>query len=368
MSPSDKNRDEHYMRMALSLAMRGIGTTSPNPRVGCVIVRNGEVIGQGWHERRGEPHAEVNAVRDADGNIAGADVYVNLEPCCHYGTTPPCADMLIKHRPARVVMGMTDPNPAVNCGGKAKLEAAGIATEVGVLEDECRHINRGFIKKIESGLPWTTLKIGASMDGKIALSDGSSKWITGPEARKRVHMMRAENDALITGVGTILADDPELTVREAEGKNPLRAVLDRHLRTPSNAKILNTEPEKVIFYTSDDAPNDKRETLKKSGASVVNIETDARGELEFVLSDLCARGVNYLMCEAGAAVVSSFLSSGLTDSVALFLAPKLMGCGKSFTDGVKIESMDDCIKLKDLKYTRCGDDILVEGVIACSQD
>ena len=355
--------DEYYMSCALELAARG-AECSPNPRVGCVLVRDGEIVGRGWHQKYGGPHAEVNAVRDAGEAARGATAYVTLEPCSHYGKTPPCADLLIERGVARCVAGMRDPNPKVDGGGFAKLEKAGIAVKAGVLEDECRWMNRGFIRRMTQGRPWVTLKIAASLDGKIALENGESKWITGPESRSMVHAMRAESDAVLTGIGTVLADDPQLTVRDAPGRTPLRVILDRRLRTPLDAKIL--EGGGVSIFALDSAPRAKGEALERVGARVEYLAED--NFLDAVLDKLCRDGVNYLMVEAGAGVAGAFVKAGLCDELALFTAPKIMGRGPSFADGATFTSMGGVPELKIREVSRCGEDLLVRGVFACSPD
>jgi diaminohydroxyphosphoribosylaminopyrimidine deaminase/5-amino-6-(5-phosphoribosylamino)uracil reductase len=365
-SASQLKTDEYYMRMALSLAMQGTGTTSPNPRVGCVIVRDGQIIGKGWHQTYGGPHAEVNAVKDAGGDVRDTTVYVNLEPCCHYGKTPPCAGMLIESGISRVVVGMTDPNPLVDCKGIELLKNAGIEVAAGILENECKWLNRGFIMRMKYNRPWVTLKIGASLDGNIALKNGSSKWITGAESREKVHMLRAANDAIITGVGTVLADDPELTVREAPGKIQLRAVLDTYLQTPEDSEIL--KKGKVIFFAGSGAPIDKIERFRKLGAEVEIIDSPPEKQLDFVLYKLCQKGVNYLMVEAGAGVTSSFLSYGCADELSLFVAPKFMGAGLHYSEYIDLLHIDDSITVKNIKCSDCGSDLWIKGVFSCSPD
>lgn len=360
--------DEKYMDMALTLALRGTGAVSPNPLVGCVLVRNGAVIGSGWHMRCGEAHAEVYAVRDAGGDAAGATAYVNLEPCSHFGRTPPCADLLIEKGVVRVVVGLQDPNPKVNGKGIEKLLAAGIEVETGVLEDRCRFINRGFIMKEKHGRPWVQLKVASSLDGKVALGDGSSKWITGAESRRKVHGMRARHDALITGVGTVLADDPEMTVRDAPGRTPLRVVLDPDLSIPEDARILDLSNGETMIITAHSAPLDKVEGLRRRGVEVVLLPTSGQVEIMAVLALLGAKGVNYLMVEAGPRVVGSFLGSGLVDGLSLFVAPKIMGNGRCWTDGVSIGSMAEAPQLKQTRVERFGEDFLLEGVFECSPD
>ncbi len=355
--------DEYYMSLALELARRGT-ECSPNPRVGCVLVRNGEIVGRGWHAKYGGPHAEVNAVRDAGEAAAGATAYVTLEPCSHYGKTPPCADLLIERKIVRVVSGMRDPNPKVDGGGIAKLEKAGIEVTTGVLEAECRKLNRGFISRMTKGRPWVTLKIASSLDGKIALENGESKWITGPEARAAVHAMRAASDAVLTGSGTVLADDPLLTVRDAPGRTPRRVILDRRLRTPSGAKILRGG--KVSVFTLESAPREKIRGLEDAGAEVVCLAGD--NFLASVLDKLCGDGVNYLMVEAGARLFGAFTEAGLCDELALFAAPKIMGRGLSFSDSLSFKSMQGLPELEIEEISRLGRDLLIKGVFACSRD
>lgn len=361
-----KRIDEFYMREALSLALKGTGTTSPNPRVGCVIVRNGEVIGRGAHLIYGQAHAEVNAINNAKGDVEGATVYVNLEPCSHKGKTPSCAKMLIENKVTRVVVGIVDPNPVVYKKGITMLQNADIEVVTGVLKEECLWMNRGFIRSIKLKRPWVTLKIATSLDGNIALKDGSSKWITGPESREKVHILRADNDAILTGKGTILADDPELTVRFVEGINPLIVVLDRKLTTPINAKIL--AEGKVVFFTTKEASEDKIETFITKGANFEYIDVPQEEQISLILHKLCEYGVNYLLIESGARVTSSFLASGLVDSLSMFISPKFMGNGIHCTEYLSLQKMNQAIKLKKPKYHKVGEDLLVEGVLECSPE
>ncbi len=365
-SQNRKTLDEHYMRTALSLALNGTAAVSPNPRVGCVIVRDSAIIGTGWHRCCGEPHAEVEAVRDAGGDVRGSTVYVNLEPCCHQGRTPPCAPMLVERGVSRVVIGMTDPNPKVDCMGERMLRDAGIEVTCGVLQKESKWINRGFIRRMKNGRPWITLKTACSIDGNIALSDGSSKWITSESSRRKVHMMRAESDAVLTGAGTVLADDPSFTVRDAEGKTPLRAVIDRGLNTPLNAAILREG--NLVFFTGRDVPAHKIKNIRDLGAEVYIIEAPEDRELDFVVAKLSQIGVNYLMVECGAKLTGSMLNSGLVDEISLFMAPKLLGRGIRFTEYMEIASLEDAIRIRDLEASACGEDIWIRGVLECSPD
>ncbi|MDO5562599.1 MAG: bifunctional diaminohydroxyphosphoribosylaminopyrimidine deaminase/5-amino-6-(5-phosphoribosylamino)uracil reductase RibD [Synergistaceae bacterium] len=366
MSPSNlRGKDEYYMSIALSLAMRGIGRTSPNPRVGCVIVRDGVIIGKGWHGYYGGPHAEVNAVKDAGGDIAGAAVYVTLEPCCHYGKTPPCADMLVEKKPSRVVVGIMDPNPLVDCKGAARIRDAGIEFVSGVLADKCREINKGFISRIVRARPWVTIKSAISLDGNISLSNGESKWVTSAEARNLVHSFRGENDALLTGIGTILTDDPRMDVRTSDGADPMKVILDRHLRTPSGANAL--KKGRTIIFCEDEAPDEKYILLRSKGAEIEKLSRESY-TIDNILKRLAEIGVNYLMVEAGARVASSFIASGLADEALLFVAPKLMGRGVHFTEELAIARMNDAVLLKDVRCESVGEDFLIRGVFDCSPD
>lgn len=361
------SRDEIYMEEALKLARGGAGSVSPNPLVGCVITRGDKIIGRGWHGRYGGPHAEVEAVMDA-GCVKGAEVFVNLEPCSHYGKTPPCAEMLIKKGVSRVVVGMRDPNPKVNGAGEAMLRAAGIEVVTGVLEERCKWINRGFIFSVREKRPYVTLKIAAALDGKIALEDGSSKWITGAESRRKVHAMRAASDAVLTGIGTVLADDPRLTVRDAPGRTPLRVILDRDLRMPEDANIMDVSQGPVLIITGRDSDAAKAARLAGLGVEVERLDCAEDCEIDAVLAILYKKGVNYLMVEAGAGVTGAFLNSRRADELALFTAPKVFGCGKCWTDGLKIEKITEALELKSIAAAVSGADLLIGGVFACSPD
>lgn len=355
------------MEEALALALRGAGLVSPNPLVGCVIVRDDKIIGRGWHGRCGGPHAEVEAVMDA-GDVEGAEVFVNLEPCSHYGKTPPCADMLVEKRVSRVVVGMRDPNPKVDGAGEAKLRAAGIEVVSGVLEGRSKRVNRGFIFRTRENRPYVMLKVASTLDGKIALEDGSSKWITGPESRLETHILRASSDAVLTGIGTILADDPQLTVRGVPGRTPLRVVLDRRLRTPASARIMDVSEGPVLIITGEYADAAKAAHFEKLGVEVARLSCAASREIDAILDVLREKGVNYLMIEAGAGVTGAFLNARRADGLALFVAPKLFGGGKGWSDGVKLEKITEALSLKDVVTTKYGADLLIEGVFQCSPD
>lgn len=319
--------DSAYMAQALRLAQRGLYTTTPNPRVGCVLVKDGVVIGEGWHEKAGEPHAEVHALRAAGEAARGATAYVTLEPCAHFGRTPPCADALVEAGVARVVAAMTDPNPQVAGRGLERLRNAGIVAESGLMEAEAKELNIGFISRMTRGRPWLRLKVAASLDGKTALNNGVSQWITGPDARRDGHMWRARSCAMLTGIGTVRDDDPRLSVRDVPGlvdpRQPLRVVVDSRLETPLNARIL--EGGKVLIAAAVDDPQ-RRAALEYRGAEVV-VTPDAQGKVDLaaLLNELARRGINEVMAEAGWKLNGSLLREGCVDELLIYQAPILLG-------------------------------------------
>ncbi len=317
--------DHRYMALALQLAKKGLYSTDPNPRVGCVIVRDGLIVGQGWHERAGEPHAEVHALRDAGERARGATAYVSLEPCCHQGKTPPCSQALIDAGVARVIAAMVDPHSRVAGQGLARLREAGIEVQSGLLESQARALNPGFIKRMETGLPWLRNKLAMSVDGRTAMASGESQWITGPAARQDVQRLRARSSAILTGVGTVLADDPAMTVRlDGIGRQPLRVIVDSRLRTPPAAKILQQDGETLIMTCHDDATASKR--LQQAGATVVTLPAGRHGvDLEAVLRELAQREVNEVLLESGAVLSGSMLQAGFVDELVIYMAPVLMG-------------------------------------------
>ena len=330
------------MRRALSLASLGMKKTSPNPMVGCVIVKDGRVIGEGWHKEYGHSHAEIEAINDAlnhNESVKGSTVYVTLEPCSHYGKTPPCANRLIEEGISEVVIAMRDPNPKVNGRGIEILRSAGIkVTESDSdTEREAKNINRGFIFVHKYHRPFITLKAAMSLDGRLCLPNGSSKWITGIMSRTYAHKLRAENDAVLVGVNTVLNDDPELTVRNVTGINPVRVVLDRHNRTPLNAKVRD--------------------------CMILNHDN-----LHEAMKYLAEQGILTLMIEGGADVLSSFLREGLADYVNFFYSPKILGDGKNINMNIGIQSVKDSLSIKNVKYTQLGEDIMIEGRLSCSPD
>jgi diaminohydroxyphosphoribosylaminopyrimidine deaminase/5-amino-6-(5-phosphoribosylamino)uracil reductase len=315
--------DRTHMSRALELARLGLYTTTPNPRVGCVLVRDGIVVGEGWHERAGEPHAEVHALRAAGDRAQGATAYVTLEPCSHQGRTPPCANALLTAKVSRVVAAMADPNPLVSGKGMEALAAAGVATVTGLLENEARELNVGFISRMTRKRPWVRVKIAASLDGKTALSNGKSQWITAVEARRDGHAWRARACALLTGIGTVKDDDPELTVREVQtSRQPVRLVVDSRLETPPGAKVLG--PGTLIAAAEEN--KERAEALRAAGAEVLVMPNSAgKVELAELLRELARREMNEIHVEAGYKLNGSLLREGLVDELVVYLAPAIIG-------------------------------------------
>ena len=316
--------DRPLMTRALQLAARGLYTTTPNPRVGCVLARAGEVVGEGWHERAGGPHAEVAALRAAGESARGATAYVTLEPCSHHGRTPPCVDALIAAGVARVVVAMRDPYPEVRGAGLARLQSAGVEIALGLAGDEARELNIGFVTRHERGTPWTRLKVAASLDGKTALNNGQSQWITGPEARRDGHAWRARACAVLTGIGTVIEDDPQLTVREVETpRQPLRVLVDSRLDVSPAAKILAGGG--TLVFAALDHP-EKRRRLTDRGAEVVVLPNpDGKVDLAALLRELARREINELHVEAGFKLNGSLLREALIDELLIYLAPSILG-------------------------------------------
>ncbi|MAR92544.1 MAG: bifunctional diaminohydroxyphosphoribosylaminopyrimidine deaminase/5-amino-6-(5-phosphoribosylamino)uracil reductase RibD [Pseudomonadota bacterium] len=337
--------DHQFMAEAIALAWRGLYTTHPNPRVGCVLVKDGQVVGRGWHQRAGEGHAEVLALHEAGAAARGATAYVSLEPCSHHGKTPPCAEALIEAGVARVISAMEDPNPQVAGGGHRLLQAAGITTACGLLEVQARQINPGFNRRMTLGLPWVMVKSAMSADGRTAMASGESQWITGPQARADVQRLRARVEAIITGVETVLADNPALTVRPAlwpqplggdhphagwswppdhAPVQPLRVVLDSQLRTPVDAGLLRQPGATLIVGAVRDEP--RAQALAAAGAEVLVLPgANGRVDLQALLRELAAREVNEVLVEAGAVVAGAFLQQELAQRWVCYMAPKLMG-------------------------------------------
>jgi diaminohydroxyphosphoribosylaminopyrimidine deaminase/5-amino-6-(5-phosphoribosylamino)uracil reductase len=344
--------DQAMMRRALGLAEKGLYTATPNPRVGCVLVQGDQVVGEGWHEKTGGPHAEARALLQASAASRGATAYVTLEPCNHHGKTPPCAEALIKAKVVRVVAAMRDPNPESKKGGDAII-AAGIPFESGLLEEAARELNIGFVSRMTRARPWVRMKIAATLDGRTALSNGASQWITGPEARKDGHRWRARACAILTGAGTIRADNPQLTVREVETpRQPLRVIADSHLETPANARIL--QGDKVLIFAA-------REGKAPPNAEVVVLPNpQGKVELKKMLEELGRRGVNELHVEGGFKLNGSLVREGCVDEFLIYLNPSFLGdAAQGMVNLAEATSLDRRVALKLRSLERVGDDIRV---------
>lgn len=364
---SDVN-DCGYMREALELARQGAGRTTPNPMVGAVIVNNNQVVGRGWHQQAGTPHAEIHALNEAGTAARDATIYVTLEPCCHFGRTGPCTEALIQAGIRRVVVAMTDPNPLVAGCGVKRLRECGIAVETGVLSAEAANLNAAFIKWITCQLPFVTLKNGMSLDGKIATRTGHSRWITGEESRMEVHRMRDAADVLLTGIGTVLADDPELTTRlPSGGKSPVRAVLDATARTPLTAKIVTDGKAPTIIAVAENAPLERREALARLGAEIVVLPkgTDDRLNIGRFLRLLGQRSWSHVLVEAGGTLNSSLLFNQLVDRVVMFIAPKIIGGtgAPGPYGGLGCDLLNEAIELEDIKIRSLGEDFMLDGFV-----
>ena len=338
--------DHAMMRRALELAAKGMYTTTPNPRVGCVVVKNEKVVGEGWHEKAGGPHAEVVALANAP---AGATLYVTLEPCSHYGRTPPCVDLIRKKKVQRVVAAMLDPNPRADAGGE-ELIASGIAFEHGLMAAEARELNVGFVSRVTRGRPWVRLKIAATLDGRTALEDGRSQWITGPEARRDGHHWRARACAVLTGAGTVVTDDPQLTVREVDTpRQPLRIVVDSRLETPPQARVLQGEKVLIFSATHGALPNAEIVSLPNSSRKV---------DLPRMLEELARRGINELHVEAGSRLNASLLREGCVDELLIYLNPSILGdTAQGMFDLPAFDSLEKRTRLSLLSTERLGSDL-----------
>lgn len=353
--------DEWYIRRTLRLAARAQGMTSPNPMVGAVIVKNGEILSEDYHRRPGTPHAEALAIATAGKEARDSTLYVNLEPCCHTEKrTPPCAKAIIHAGIKKVVIGMTDPNPRVLGKGISELKGAGIAVTSGVLEDEARKLNEAYIKYITTGKPFVTLKVAMTLDGKIATPEGRSKWITGEQARKKVHTLRSRADAILTAIGTVKADDPQLTVRMKKGKNPLRIVIDPNLAISLRAKILQTPPPTMIVTRERGA---KSEQLEKAGIRIIHYSKKL--DLGWLMETLGEMEITSVLIEGGSSLNAHALEDGIVDKVLFFIAPKIIGGRDSFPSvgGKTCRKLEEAYRLKDTKIRRIGEDFLIEGYL-----
>ena len=355
--------DHEYMQLALDLAASAKGKTNPNPLVGAVLVKNGVIVGTGLHRKAGEPHAEVHAFNMAGEHAKGATLYVTLEPCSHYGKTPPCAKLVKESEVSRVVVAMQDPNPEVAGRGIQLLRDAGIVVEVGVLEQEARKLNERFIHNMITARPFVISKFAMTLDGKLATHTGHSKWITGEKARLNVHELRNEIDAILVGVGTVIADNPSLTTRlpEGGGKNPTRVILDSQLRTPLDATILKTEEAKTIIVTKAGVDAKLVKLYEDKGVSFLYVSHNKGLNLQEMLEKLYQQGITDILVEGGGAVNSSFLRAGLIDKYFIYIAPKVLGGRNSITPftGEDVETMDQALDVTFEEIESFGEDLRI---------
>jgi len=352
------------MRLALRLAKKGWGKTSPNPLVGAVVVRDGDVVGKGFHRAVGEPHAEVVALKEAGERTQGATLYVNLEPCCHWGRTPPCTQAIIRAGVAKVVASIMDPNPQVNGKGFQELSSQSVEVEVGLLAAEATRLNEAYLKYVRTKLPFVTLKLAQTLDGKIATSQGMSKYITSLKSQRRVHWLRSGVDAVMVGVGTVLQDDPRLTVRHIKGRNPLRIVLDSKGRTPSQAKVLFPDGDSIIMTTSQASPS-WREEMEKEGAEIWEIFSDGDGRIDLreALKVAGNKGITSLMIEGGREVFTSALRADIADKLLVFLSPKVMGEGMGGFGDLGVRELSSLYRLYNMRAQRMGEDLLITAYV-----
>ncbi|MBI5675495.1 MAG: bifunctional diaminohydroxyphosphoribosylaminopyrimidine deaminase/5-amino-6-(5-phosphoribosylamino)uracil reductase RibD [Nitrospirae bacterium] len=356
-----------FMKKALRLAARGRGRTSPNPTVGAVIVKSGKIIAEDYHRKSGTPHAEILALRKAGKLAKGATLFINLEPCCHTDKkTPPCTDAIIESGLKKVVIAMTDPNPKVSGKGIKALKSAGIATEVGLMETEAKRLNETFAKFITKKEPFVILKAAQSLDGKIATASGESKWITGDKARQYVHKLRNEVDAIMVGIGTVIADNPSLDCRMRGGRNPYRIIIDSSLLIPLNAKVLKHNDQKTIIATTKIADREKINSVIKKGYKVLSVKSKAgKVDLKSLMKELGRLEITSVMIEGGASLNASALLSSIVDKVIFFCAPKIMGglYAVPSVGGISPASLKNIIKVKNLHVKKIGDDFIFEGYI-----
>jgi diaminohydroxyphosphoribosylaminopyrimidine deaminase/5-amino-6-(5-phosphoribosylamino)uracil reductase len=365
-SPGDRRVDLEAMRAALALARRGLGTVWPNPAVGCVIVNDGRVVGRGWTQPGGRPHGETEALRRAGEAARGAVAHVSLEPCCHWGQTPPCVDALITAGVRRVVVALEDPDPRVAGEGLRRLRAAGLEVEVGLCAEEAAEVNAGFLSRLRLGRPLVTFKLATSLDGRIAIANGESQWITGPPARERAHALRASHDAIMVGTGTVVADDPQLTCRlpGLGHRSPVRVVIDRHLRIPPASQIIadaRRVPTWVLTFRSADPG--RRATFLANHVTLIDVDVDDDGEgqidLAAALRALGERGITRLLVEGGARLAAAFLRAGLIDRLVWVHAPLVIGGeGIPAIAGFDLAALADAPAFERLSTQTIGDDVL----------
>jgi diaminohydroxyphosphoribosylaminopyrimidine deaminase/5-amino-6-(5-phosphoribosylamino)uracil reductase len=361
--------DTYFMKMALNLAAKGEGYTSPNPQVGAVVVKEGQIVGKGFHEYAGGPHAEVNALKAAGEAARGATLYVTLEPCNHTGRTPPCTQAVIESGIRKVVAAMRDPNPDVRGDGLSVLERHGLEVRAGICEAEASQLNEAFIKYAQTKRPFVVLKCAATLDGRIATKTGDSKWVTGEVARAKVHRMRHACDAIMVGCGTIKIDNPSLTTRIEgfKGKDPLRLILDTHLSIPEDARILHLASEAdTLIVTAPRAPAERKAAIERKGVGIMEVpEKEGKIDLVVLMQKLGQSGVTSLLIEGGSKVIAQSLKAHIVDKINFFYAPKILGGndGIPICSGAGPSLMAQSVPVHSVRTQRCGDDILIEGYI-----
>jgi diaminohydroxyphosphoribosylaminopyrimidine deaminase / 5-amino-6-(5-phosphoribosylamino)uracil reductase len=357
--------DESYIQLAIEIAKKGMGNVSPNPLVGCVIVKNGRIVGAGYHEKFGCSHAEVNAINSANESIEGSTLYVNLEPCSHTGKTPPCVDKIIESKIKRVVIGTLDMNPLVSGSGIKKLKKAGIDVKVGVLEKECINLNKFFFKYILKKIPYVTLKFAQTLDAHIADHSGGSKWITCIDSRRYVHDLRSKYDAVLVGAGTVLKDNPSLTVRLVDGRNPKRVVIDTNLSLKLNLSLFKKNTDKGLIVLTSEKSRQKQRKLKSLaslGIKVVFIKEELTGRLDLknALKELGKLNIASLLVEGGSKIFTSFIKEYLFDDILVFMSPKILGCGIPSIGSLGIKNLRQAVKVKVDNVKLTGDDVLIQ--------
>jgi diaminohydroxyphosphoribosylaminopyrimidine deaminase/5-amino-6-(5-phosphoribosylamino)uracil reductase len=359
--------EENFMKEAMRLAGKGEGWVSPNPMVGAVLVRGGRIISSGYHRRFGGPHAEVEALSGFKENVQDATLYVTLEPCCHYGKTPPCTELILKRRLKRVVIGVLDPSPQVAGRGVRVLRESGIAVEVGVMEEACRELNRSYFHWREQGLPWVTLKWAQSLDGKIATSTGHSQWITSQRSRKAAHRLRARHDAILIGIGTVLGDDPQLTVRHVRGRDPIRIILDTRLQIPFQSKVLERRPGEPVTWvaTTDSVDTVKARDLENAGIRILRCPEDPSGgvDIAFLLKEIANEGISSVLVEGGSKVFTSFVRLGTVQRIVCFVAPIILGRGVDVIDDLGVMRVDKALRIASWSAKRSGEDLMIDALL-----
>jgi len=361
----DRARDERFMRRALSLAARGLGRTHPNPAVGAVVVKSGTILGEGFHRRAGAPHAEIVALRRAGRAAAGATLYVTLEPCCHFGRTPPCAEAVRGAGIARVVVGLIDPDPRVKGKGARRLRRAGISVSAGVLACECEQLLIGYRTRIATGRPMVVLKLAMSLDGRIATLTRASHWITGPAARGAAHRLRNRLDAVMVGAGTVLADDPRLTCRLPRGRDPVRVIIDGRLGISPKARVLGLHSKAPTWIlTASDASPRRASRLASAGAEIIRLRGHGRVSLPSIMRELGRRGLTSVLLEGGSQLAAAALKAGIVDRVVLFIAPILIGGdGVPAVGSLGTKVPSRAVRLIGLASHRVGGDLMIEGTL-----